>query len=99
MTDLIGRSQKSIELVRPRVFELRVDVTSFLEGELPDWPPNIQDGVYLAMERMMKQAGIKKVFVLQSRCGRDVVEEPYHVVVTVCEDRERELANVVANGK
>lgn len=69
--------------IRSRVFELRVDVTGYLPGELQDWPAHIQDAIYAAMERVIKITKVKKLHVLQSRCGRDVAEEPYHIVVTV----------------
>lgn len=104
MTDqpprILHRTHATAELARPRIFECRVDVTGFLEGELPDWPPNIQDGIYAAMERLCKITKIKKLFMLQSRCGRDVPDEPYYVVVTVCEDKPREvIVNDIIVGK
>lgn len=88
----------TVELPARRVFELRVDCTAYLPGELTDWPPNIQDGIYAAMERLCKTAALKKIYILQSRCGRDVKEEPYHIIVTVVEDNpKRIIINELAN--
>lgn len=70
-----------------RVFELRADVTGYLPGELKDWPANIQDQIYAAMERCIKKTRVKGLDVIQSRCGRDVSNEPYRVIVTCCETK------------
>jgi hypothetical protein len=69
-----------------RIFELHVGVTDFLPGELKDWPPNIQDGIYGAMERLIAKTGVRSLRVLVSSCGRSDVDEPYRIAVTVCED-------------
>lgn len=90
-TKLLHQTHQTFRLAAARVFELRVDVTAYLEGELEDWPPNIQDGIYAAMERLYKATKIKRMYILQSRCGRDVPEEPYHLIVTVIEDKPREV--------
>jgi hypothetical protein len=73
---------------RRRVFELRVDVTGYLAGELKDWPAHIQDRVYAAMERLLKTTGFKTVKVWRSHCGRDLPTEPYYVIVTVVHEPE-----------
>jgi hypothetical protein len=69
-----------------RVFELRADVTGYLEGELKDWPDHIQDVIFEAMERVIRISGVKSLKLIGSRCGRDVPEEPYYVIVQVCEE-------------
>ena len=38
-----------------RTFELKVPVTGFLEGNINDWPPKIQDAVHEALERMARK--------------------------------------------
>jgi len=38
-----------------RTFELKIPVTGWLEGEIKDWPANVQDQIYEALERMAKK--------------------------------------------
>lgn len=68
-----------------RLFELKVNVSGYLPGELQDWPAYIQDRIYAAMEAAMKKYKVSNFEVMQSRCGRDVAEEPYYVHVVLIE--------------
>lgn len=38
-----------------KVAELIANVTHQLDGSIKDWPSNIQDGVYAALERIVKR--------------------------------------------
>jgi hypothetical protein len=76
----------TLRVRKTRVFECVVDVSGYLAGELKDWPANIQDGIYKAMEKMLLQHNVKRVVVIKSHCGRDTPLEPYHIVVTVAEE-------------
>ncbi len=69
--------------------ELVVNVTGYLEGTFNDWPAFIQDTIYAAMQRFAKKNGLKDIYILQSRCGRDDISEPYHIVVTIVGKRTR----------
>jgi len=82
------RRDASVRLQR-RIFDLVANVTGYLPGELKDWPPQIQDQIYEAMERLMKRKRLKRVHIQASRCGRDLPDEPYHVVVTICDQEIR----------
>ena len=63
-----------------RIFECVVNVTGYLEGELDDWPANIQDKIYLALERKADEAKIP-ITVIFSYCGHDVDEGHYIYVL------------------
>jgi hypothetical protein len=75
-----------VRLRRTRVFECVVNVTGYLPGELADWPANIQDGIYKAMEDVLAKHNVKRCTVISSRCGRDTPEEPWHIVVVIAEE-------------
>lgn len=70
-----------------KVFDLRATVTGYVEGELKDWPPNIQDAIYAAMERVIKKTRVKGLDVIQSFCGREEADQRYHVTVICCETK------------
>jgi len=77
----------TIKIPRGRVYELRADVTGYLPGGLKDWPPNIQDEIYAAMERLQTRTKIKAFDVIQAFCSRDDSAEPYYVIVTLVEHK------------
>lgn len=54
-----------------RTFEIVQNVSGQLEGELRDWPPNIQDKVWEALDRLSKKERIP-VAVVGSECGFDI---------------------------
>jgi hypothetical protein len=89
----------TIRLRKTRIFECVVDVTSYLPGELGDWPANIQDGVYAAMEAALTKYKIKRVDVVSSRCGRDEPTEPWHLVVVLAEHLYGPEAYEVVHGR
>jgi len=53
-----------------RQFELTAYVSSSLPGELKDWPANIQDRIYKALEAKSKEAGVP-LEITSSRCDID----------------------------
>jgi hypothetical protein len=91
--DSVGEAQFTVRVKHLRVFELRANVDGYLEGELKDWPPHIQDVIFEAMERVIRVSRVKSLKLLTSRCGRDVTTEPYHVIVTVCEEDQGMIIN------
>lgn len=58
-----------------RTFEVVVSVTSFMQGKIDDWPSNVQDHVYGALERKSREEGIPLVIVYsESKVDPDVPE-------------------------
>lgn len=53
-----------------RTFEILQYVSGFVEGELKDWPANIQDVVYKALEDKSKEVELPLV-VVASKCDHD----------------------------
>lgn len=53
-----------------RQFEIVVHVNGWLEGELKDWPANIQDAVYAALEKKAKDVELPLAIVF-SKCDHD----------------------------
>ena len=54
-----------------RTFEIVQYVSGFLEGELNDWPANIQDAVYAALERKAREVELP-LKVVHSYCNEDI---------------------------
>lgn len=53
-----------------RTFEIVQYISGPLEGELADWPANIQDAVYAALEAKAKEVELP-LAVVASRCDID----------------------------
>lgn len=53
-----------------RTFEIVQYISGPLEGELNDWPANIQDAVYAALERKAKEVELP-LAIVASRCDID----------------------------
>lgn len=53
-----------------RTFEIVADVSGMLEGDINDWPANIQDVVFAALERKA-QAEQLPLIIVASRCAED----------------------------
>lgn len=53
-----------------KLFDLVVDVDGPLEGELKDWPNNIQDQVYAALERASHKVQLP-LTIVASKCDVD----------------------------
>jgi hypothetical protein len=75
-----------VKLKAPRAFDLVVDITGRLEGDIDDWPANIQDGIYRALHRIGKEKGIWSMRIVQSRCGRDAPDENWYIHVVAVEE-------------
>lgn len=82
MTDkLEAKRQQRAELLKGsgvRIFEMIQYVTSPLEGELDDWPANIQDAIYAALERKAKDVQLPIKIVL-AYCDVDYDLDPAKV--------------------
>ena len=61
---------EDVRVGRVRTLELNVTVSHFLEGSVEDWPSNIQDGVYAALERKAVETALPLVIV-KSHCDVD----------------------------
>jgi hypothetical protein len=66
-----------------RTFEMIVNVSGPLAGELSDWPAKIQDGIYEAMERKAEEVKLP-LAVVRSGCEHDV-DEGYYLRVILSE--------------
>lgn len=67
---------------KQEVYDLIVNVSAELKGKLPDWPPYIQDQIWMALMRM--SAKEKQALTIQaSKCGYDVDTGWYIHVVAV----------------
>lgn len=66
-----------------RIFECNQYVTSFLEGGIDDWPAQIQDQLYAAMEAKAKEVQLP-LAVVASWCDFDFDSKP-HVRVILSE--------------
>lgn len=64
------------------IAEMKADVTAFMEGTIENWPRNIQDGIYAALERTSLGRGYT---ICMSYCDENP-DEPgkyfVHVVAT-----------------
>lgn len=57
----------SSPIISARQVHLFVPVSAYLAGEITDWPANIQDGIYKAIER--KQAEEREqLSIIKSEC-------------------------------
>lgn len=55
---------------KPRVWDAELPVTSYVDGSLTDWPADMQDQVYAAMERLMTMTGVKELEIAEATCFR-----------------------------
>lgn len=53
-----------------RTFDLIVHITAPLEGELSDWPANVQDAIYAALEKKAEEVELP-LAIIHSRCDID----------------------------
>lgn len=68
---------------KPRVWEANVPTTAMVYGEFDQWPPEMQDQIYQATERITLLTGIKSLEILQCICLKD--EIGYYAKITVME--------------
>lgn len=72
---------------RIRTFEILQYVTAPLDGEIQDWPANIQDAIYEALERMSQRVQLP-LTIVASYCAIDYGESkeydrPYlHIIAS-----------------
>lgn len=57
-----------------KTFQMVQYVTGYLEGELGDWPANIQDAVLEALERLAQKVELP-LTIIHSRCDIDYADE------------------------
>ena len=70
---------------RYRVAELVVDISARLEGDIDDWPANIQDGIFKALADRC-HASRADFKIVKSYCDVDVDTGPYiHVIAVALE--------------
>jgi hypothetical protein len=68
---------------RPRVWDAGVFTDRYLPGELTDWPAEVQDHVYAAMEEVIQRTGIRELEIIQSKCVRD--GDQFYLRLTIME--------------
>lgn len=69
-----------------RQFEVMQYVTGFIPGEIQDWPADIQDEVYRALERKSRQERLN-LKIVRSYCDKEVDEQFFYVhVVAICRE-------------
>lgn len=66
--------------IRPCFCELIVNVSAVMPGSITDWPANVQDGVYAALERVIMRSHIPYEIVA-SYSDVDVDTGPYIRVI------------------
>ena len=65
MTETLMPSPKPI-----RTFDLAANVNGWLDGTIDDWPANIQDVLYAALERKAKEVQLP-IVIVYSKCEID----------------------------
>jgi len=65
-----------------KVAELTANVSAHLDGGIDDWPANIQDGIYTALERQANRSRAS-FEIVQAVCGHDVDTGYYVHVIAV----------------
>lgn len=53
-----------------RTFDLAANVSGWLDGSIDDWPANIQDVLYAALERKAKKVELP-ICIVYSKCEED----------------------------
>lgn len=64
-----------------RVFDMMVNVSGYLEGKFDDWPPNIQDPIYVALEKKTHEVELP-LTIIDSGCGQDEDGFYLHVIAS-----------------
>lgn len=71
-------NKPSAQLLQPttglKIFDMIQYTTGFLEGELQDWPPNIQDPILEALERMADEVELP-LTIIHSRFDVEPADE------------------------
>ena len=67
-----------------RTFEILAKVTGFMEGGMDDWPSNIQDAVYEALERKAAEVQLP-LAIVSSYCDKDIDDGTFYVRVIASE--------------
>lgn len=58
-----------------KVFDLVQNVSGYLEGDISDWPANIQNQIYEALETKARQVMLP-LHIIHSYCGIEPSEAP-----------------------
>lgn len=69
---------------QPRTFQIVAAVSGPLEGELQDWPQQMQETVYKALERKAKEISIPLTIVF-SAYAYDAIEYGHYVQIIASE--------------
>lgn len=73
-----------VKMKAPRQFEAVVHVSGPLEGGFDDWPANIQDGIYRALEKKSKEVKLPLIIV-NAVYEYDSVEYGHYIRITAWE--------------
>lgn len=77
-------AEKLLKNTGIHTFESITYVTGFLEGEFEDWPANIQDTIYAAMEKKAKEVELPLALV-HAYCDKDLDNGKFFVRVILSE--------------
>lgn len=69
-------------------YECKVEVDGLLEGELQDWPANIQDGIFAALERKSQEVELPLCIVYcacKNTYNDDGIADGYYIHVVASE--------------
>lgn len=70
-----------------RTFEIVQYVTGFMEGGVDDWPANMQDAIYAALERKAHEVQLP-LKIVHSYCDEDIDSE---------DERKRFYVHIIAS--
>jgi hypothetical protein len=81
MRNQLAAIRKQYASKQTMIAECKVNVTAFIDGTIENWPNNIQDGIYAALERTSLGRGYT---IVMSYCDIDYDNGGYflHIVAT-----------------
>lgn len=75
----------SIPIESVRQIHMFVPVSAYLEGEITEWPANIQDGLYKAIEQKQAEEN-EQLNIIHSECTYEA-DEGYFLVHVILHGR------------
>lgn len=70
MADKLQPGDIQVIARKPRMWDAELPVTAYVEGPLAEWPEEMQDMVFEAMEQIITDTGIKALDLVQATCFR-----------------------------
>lgn len=81
--EMLANGARAYENLQLGKWDLIVNVSAMMAGEMADWPHNIQEGIHEAVEKQCKVRAGYKAKVVYSACKRD--EEGTYIQLIVME--------------